>query len=324
MKQTFLSFAALAVMAGVWTQPAQAQPQTRTFPHGTSSSGKILWAARPFTDKDGTFQHKYYLYEKDSQDGSGTFLCQSMTVGISFSPDDRWILVQDGGSSLGLHLRLFKRAEGAKYEERKVDLDDAVFKVIAASPDGKNVDVNLLDHTYLSCEGWSEDGKKAVLEMSGHGASNGKRIEINKLSFMLTPEPLKVAPGRPAKIVPGSIAGKPGPIRSPRAGIPQLIQFPAGSKTAQVHGSITPPQKAATYGIKVEKGQHLFLNVIPQKGFSTAGHIKLPSGKEDGGPGGVIFDGEVEETGEYVISIMPHHMAESADQGTFTLEVVLK
>ena len=186
------------------------------------------------------------------------------------------------------------------------------------------MDVNLLDHTYLSCVGWSEDGKKAALELSGHGAANGKPIEITKFQCVLTPEPLSVKPGHPAKIVPGSVPGRSGPVRSPRAIIPQLIEFKDGSKTAQVHGRFVPPRKFATYAIKVEKGQHLFLNVIPDKGLATAGHIKSPSGKEDGGPGGVIFDGKVEESGEYVITITPHHMAESADEGAFVLEAVLK
>ena len=268
-------------------------------------------------------QWRYVLFDKDAS-GGGTPLCESLSLGISISPDDHWILIQDGGSSLGLHQRLFSRKDGAHYVEHKVDIDEAVFKAVAGSPEGKKVDVNLLDHTYLSCDGWSADGKKAALTFSGHGAANGHRLEITHFLCSLTPQPLSVTPGHPATVIPGSLPGKPGPGRLPRAGVPQLIEFAEGAKTARVNGSIMPPKKAATFALKAEKGQHLFLNVIPQKGLATAGHIKTPSGKEDGMPGGVIFDGSLEESGEYLITITPHHMAESADQGSFVLEVVLR
>jgi hypothetical protein len=52
----------------------------------------------------------------------------------------------------------------------------------------------------------------------------------------------------------------------------------------------------------------------------TAGQVRSPSGKYDGGPGGVIFDSDLSETGDYQIRV-----SERQDKiaGKFLLEVEL-
>ena len=52
----------------------------------------------------------------------------------------------------------------------------------------------------------------------------------------------------------------------------------------------------------------------------TRGVLIFPSGKQDGGPGGVIYDGMIDEDGDYKIRVTESMMAE-AWKGRFTLIV---
>jgi hypothetical protein len=78
-------------------------------------------------------------------------LCQTPGWGnleIHFSPDDYWIGVQDGGGSLGISLRLFRRETGATYKERtEVDVGRAA--ELTALKQNNLPAKELLDHRYL-------------------------------------------------------------------------------------------------------------------------------------------------------------------------------
>ena len=54
-------------------------------------------------------------------------LCETPGWGnlvILFSPDDYWIIVQDGGPSVGISLRLFRHEKGVEFTEQKTaDID---------------------------------------------------------------------------------------------------------------------------------------------------------------------------------------------------------
>jgi hypothetical protein len=52
----------------------------------------------------------------------------------------------------------------------------------------------------------------------------------------------------------------------------------------------------------------------------TAGIVIFPSGRRDGGPGGLIFDYDLTETGEYLIRVTRR---ENKVAGVFRLEVQL-
>ena len=213
MKLPYLSvFAFTALIAS--TPCEAASPTTRRIvPHGSSPSGQIRWAARNSASKDGAYQWHIMLYPKAAASADeGVPLCESMSVGVRISADDQWILVEDGGPSLGIHLRLFKQTQGLHYVEQKTDLDDAVEKSLAHSPVARNANPTLLDHTYLHCLGWSPDGK-ASLEFSGHGAENGKRIEINSWACSFNPKTLTVLPGAPASLAEPAQDAASGPKR---------------------------------------------------------------------------------------------------------------
>ena len=53
----------------------------------------------------------------------------------------------------------------------------------------------------------------------------------------------------------------------------------------------------------------------------TAGTVASPSGKSDGGPGGVIFDSDLTETGDYKIRVFER---QQTLPGTFALRVDIK
>jgi hypothetical protein len=53
----------------------------------------------------------------------------------------------------------------------------------------------------------------------------------------------------------------------------------------------------------------------------TAGQVRSPSGKYDGGPGGVIFDSNLTETGDYQIRVSER---QNKIPGKFLLEVELR
>jgi hypothetical protein len=53
----------------------------------------------------------------------------------------------------------------------------------------------------------------------------------------------------------------------------------------------------------------------------TAGQVRSPSGKYDGGPGGVVFDSDLVETGYYQIRVSER---QNRIPGKFLLEVELR
>ncbi len=52
----------------------------------------------------------------------------------------------------------------------------------------------------------------------------------------------------------------------------------------------------------------------------TRGVVIFPSGKQDGGPGGVIYDDTIDEEGDYKIRVTESMMAE-AWKGKFTVTI---
>jgi hypothetical protein len=111
---------------------------------------------------------------------------------------------------------------------------------------------------------------------------------------------------------------------SVKANQPEPIHFEKGVTSVKVQGALTPKRKQAVYTFKAKKGEKLLVKIVPGKGLATSGHLKFPSGKEDGMPGGVIFDGILDESGDYLLTVTPHHMAEDSNYGNFVLELTIK
>lgn len=99
---------------------------------------------------------------------------------------------------------------------------------------------------------------------------------------------------------------------------PRRIVFARGATVARVTGSLKRIDDEAWFVLRVNSGQAMHVEI---KGRGpTRGVVVFPSGKQDGGPGGVIFDNETDEAGDYKIRVSESMMAEQW-RGRFTLTV---
>ena len=99
------------------------------------------------------------------------------------------------------------------------------------------------------------------------------------------------------------------------------IQLKPGATSTIVAGRFPKDGTDQVYVLSARAGQHLRIRIRPlTQRLITAGQVQSPSGKYDGGPGGVIFDSDLVETGDYQIRV-----SERQDKipGKFVLEVEL-
>lgn len=105
---------------------------------------------------------------------------------------------------------------------------------------------------------------------------------------------------------------------------PTRIRFTTGAISTQVRGTFTPANERVRYVIKAAKGDHMVINIIPvTRGLTMAGTVKFPSGQGDGGPGGIIMNSDLEETGDFIVEVNQHTMGSNYKTGSFILEVVI-
>jgi hypothetical protein len=102
----------------------------------------------------------------------------------------------------------------------------------------------------------------------------------------------------------------------------QWIIFKPGQTSAMVEGRFSKDVTAVYYSLHARAGQHMRVNIRPlTPTLITAGVVISPSGKEDGGPGGLVFDSDLSETGVYRIRVTQR---QSRVEGVFRLEVAVK
>lgn len=105
---------------------------------------------------------------------------------------------------------------------------------------------------------------------------------------------------------------------------PVRIKFSIGAISAHVAGQFNPANERPTYVIKARAGDHMIVNIIPvTKSLTMGGTIKSPSGQGDGGPGGIIMNSDLTESGDYVIEVFQHTMGSNLASGKFVLEIVI-
>lgn len=94
------------------------------------------------------------------------------------------------------------------------------------------------------------------------------------------------------------------------------IYFARGATRATVRGYLRGMRDEATFVLRAKAGQHMRVEIKGQG--ATRGMVTFPSGQGDGGPGGVVFDGILPDTGDYGIRVTESSMA-NAWRGRFTL-----
>jgi len=152
---------------------SESVPQTAPFHTDKSPSGTIL--AEHFWLEDVPRRligrQQIWLRSADGQ-GQPTRLFEHQRIAdILFSPDERWIAINDAPVSDLADVRLFRRVDALKYQEADniqpgrtcVALLDRINKR-ALSP--------VLDHTYIGTVRWSSDSRALLLVVRGHNAND--------------------------------------------------------------------------------------------------------------------------------------------------------
>jgi hypothetical protein len=82
------------------------------------------------------------------------------------------------------------------------------------------------------------------------------------------------------------------------------IHFKPGQSTAYGEGQFSKRVHEVYFSFYAHDGQHLVIKIKPlTPDLITAGVVIYPSGKQDGGPGGTVFDSDLTETGNYRIRV---------------------
>ena len=93
---------------------------------------------------------------------------------------------------------------------------------------------------------------------------------------------------------------------------------------ARVDGAITTTGGSESFTVSASSGQYMVVNIIPTTKFlGTAGNVVFPSGSQGGGPGGIIMNQNLSETGIYTITVSVNQMSSQVQIGDFVLEVIL-
>ncbi len=140
---------------------------------GDSASGKIHFVVR------GEEEKKIYL-SPAAASSQEVELCETPGWGnlvLHFSPDDYWIVVQDGGPSLGISLRLFRRDKGVKFTEQKDADIDGKAERLALKQNGFPPQ-EILDHRYMKVLAWSRDSTCILIALRGHGGTRERAVSV--------------------------------------------------------------------------------------------------------------------------------------------------
>jgi hypothetical protein len=111
-------------------------------------------------------------------------------------------------------------------------------------------------------------------------------------------------------------------VATARAEVPRRIHFQRGRTSAEMTGRFTSKVTESLFVVHASKNQHMKVEIRPlTPNLITAGTVTAPSGKSDGAPGGVIFDSDLTETGDYRIRVFER---EQNIPGRFAVRVDLK
>src|SRR2546430_17055138 len=99
---------------------------------------------------------------------------------------------------------------------------------------------------------------------------------------------------------------------------PTRITFARGATRATARGYLRGVRDEVFFVLRAQANQHMRVEISGRG--PTRGVVIFPSGKQDGGPGGVVFDDKIDETGDYRIRVTESTMA-NGWRGNFTLTI---
>src|SRR2546423_1918528 len=89
---------------------------------------------------------------------------------------------------------------------------------------------------------------------------------------------------------------------------PRRIIFARGATAARATGYMRHIHDELWFVLRASAGQHMRVEI--NGAGSTRGVVVFPSGKQDGGPGGTIFNDVIDESGDYKIRVAESTMGE--------------
>jgi hypothetical protein len=102
---------------------------------------------------------------------------------------------------------------------------------------------------------------------------------------------------------------------------PQRVYFARGATQARATGYLRGQRDAADFVLRAQAGQHMRVEIRGRG--ATRGMVTFPNGQQDGAPGGVIFDGNLPDTGDYRIRVTESSMGDAWSGGiTVIIDVV--
>jgi hypothetical protein len=114
------------------------------------------------------------------------------------------------------------------------------------------------------------------------------------------------------------------PAQTGTSAKPIRLKFMSGAISAQVRGQLSKARSEVFYVLKAKAGDHMIVNIISlTPGFATGGEVVGPSGQGEGQHGGIIFNSDLTETGDFKIRVAHNLMAGETLNGSFILEVVI-
>src|SRR5260370_10817571 len=99
---------------------------------------------------------------------------------------------------------------------------------------------------------------------------------------------------------------------------PTRINFARGATRATARGYLRGVRDEVFFVLRAQANQHMRVEINSHG--ATRGVVVFPSGKQDGGPGGVVFDDKIDENGDYRIRVTESSMAD-AWRGNFTVTI---
>lgn len=104
------------------------------------------------------------------------------------------------------------------------------------------------------------------------------------------------------------------------------IHFEQGAVTSKVEGILPPKQNDTWYQFKAEKGQYTVINLTAKKSveeIANVGVLHIPSGKQQGGKGGIVYQGCLPDSGTYKLRIARNLMATNGGKAGYKAEIVV-
>ncbi len=104
------------------------------------------------------------------------------------------------------------------------------------------------------------------------------------------------------------------------------VRFAKGQITSTITGKLKPNEDERWYRLNATSGQYAVINISPLLGTAetaNVGVLHMPSGKQDGTKGGIVYQGCLQEIGEYRLRVARNLMATHGKTAGYTVEVII-